>query len=64
MAVKVRTKRIEDGVHAVETHAAGERISVSDGHLTVLTRFTQWDNVLAIYAPGQWLDATSQKNED
>lgn len=63
MAVNVRTTRTEGGVPVVDTHPEGERITVSDGHLVVSTRYSQWDNVEAIYAPGQWVDATSQTNQ-
>lgn len=61
MAVTVRTSRISNGSHVKVTHAQASTITVKDGHL-VTERWSNgtWETV-AVYAPGQWLDATTEE---
>lgn len=53
MAVKVKTTRKNNGGRIVDEHQTGTSIDVQDAHLFVYSS----QRTLAIYSPGDWLNA-------
>lgn len=61
MTVTVRTPRTSSGSRPTFTYPEATNVDVKDGHLLVRTwRNGGIDNV-AVYAPGQWTDATTDE---
>jgi hypothetical protein len=62
MAVKVTKLDATGSQQVTATHPSATGIDVKDGHLLVQkpNQYGHWEPV-AVYAPGQWTDATTEE---
>ncbi|MCZ2824189.1 MULTISPECIES: hypothetical protein [unclassified Modestobacter] len=63
MAVMVRTARTSTGTRTTFTHKEANGIGIQDGHLLVQKWNGMGYDTVAAYAPGQWIDATTEEPE-
>jgi len=65
MSVTVRTTRSGGSDYASVTHDRADDFQVADGHLKLLdsTQGRGRERHVAVYAPGQWIDAVVNEGD-